>query len=158
MVEKFLQNYRFKIVKPYLNGDVLDFGGNKGELKKFVKGEYFQINYDHSSMVNIYCDTIVSLAVIEYIPVKDVVEVLQRFKIILRKNGKIFITTPTQMAKPVLEFWAYIGIVDKENIKEHQHYWSKKEIYDLASVTGFQIKKYKKFQLGFNQFAVLEHK
>ena len=41
MVEKFLQNYRFKIVKPYLNGDVLDFGGNKGELKKFVKESTF---------------------------------------------------------------------------------------------------------------------
>ena len=158
LIENFLQNYRFKIVKPYLNGDVLDFGGNKGELKKFVHGEYFLINYDHSSMVNIYCDTIVSLAVIEHIPVKDVVEVFQRFKMILRKNGKIFITTPTQMAKPVLELWAYIGIVDKENIKEHQHYWSKKEIYDLASVTGFKIKKYKIFQLGFNQFSIFEHK
>ena len=67
-------------------------------------------------------------------------------------------TTPTKMAKPVLEFMAFVGIVDKDNIAEHKHYWSKKEIYDLAEKAGFVVKKYKKFQIGFNQLATLEHK
>ena len=157
-LEKFLQNYRFKMAKPYLIGDVLDFGGNKGELKKFVKGKYLVVNYDPSVMENTHFDTIISLAVIEHIEFDEVFNIFHKFKKILNKGGRIFITTPTKMAKPVLEFWAFLGVVDKENIAEHKHYWSKKEIYQLANQTGFVVKKFKRFQLGFNQLAVLEHK
>jgi len=157
-VEKFLQNYRFKMVKPYLAGDVLDFGGNREELKKFVKGKYLAVNYDHSAMDNIYFDTIVSLAVIEHINVSDVFKIFKKFKIILNNGGKIFITTPTKMAKPVCDLMAFIGAIDKDNIAEHKHYWNKKEIYNLAEDGGFIVKKYKKFQMGFNQLAIFEHK
>jgi 2-polyprenyl-3-methyl-5-hydroxy-6-metoxy-1,4-benzoquinol methylase len=155
---RFLQSYRFRIANPYLIGSVLDFGGNKGELKKLVKGGYLLVNYDHSLMENTHFDTIVSLAVIEHIPPDDVFKIFQKFKIILNKEGRIFLTTPTKMAKPVLEFMVFMGIIYKENIAEHRHYWSKKEIYDLAKKTEFVVKKYKKFQIGFNQLAVLEHK
>jgi len=153
-----LQNYRFKMVKPYLAGDVLDFGGNREELKKFVKGKYLAVNYDHSAMDNIYFDTIVSLAVIEHINVSDVFKIFKKFKIILNNGGKIFITTPTKMAKPVCDLMAFIGAIDKDNIAEHKHYWNKKEIYNLAEDGGFIVKKYKKFQMGFNQLAIFEHK
>jgi len=156
--EKFLQDYRFRMVKPYLVGDVLEFGGNEGELKELVEGKYLVVNYDHSVMEDAHFDTIVSLAVIEHIPVKEVFNIFQKFSVVLNKGSRIFLTTPTKMAKPVLEFWASIGIIDKENIEEHKHYWSKKEIYDLAKKTGFVVRKYKKFQIGFNQLAVFEHK
>ena len=42
--EKLLQNMRFSKAKQYIKGDVLDFGGNEGELKPFVKGEYTIVN------------------------------------------------------------------------------------------------------------------
>ena len=157
-LEKFLQNYRFKMVKPYLIGDVMDFGGNEGELKKFVKGKYLVVNYDHSVMENTSFDTIVILAVIEHIEFDEVFQIFYKFKKILNKRGRIVLTTPTKIAKPVLELWSFLGIVDKENIAEHKHYWSKKEIYQLANKTGFVVKKFKRFQLGFNQLAVFEHK
>jgi hypothetical protein len=67
LLEGYLQQSRFKQVQPYLNGDVLDFGGNKGELKKFVNGTYTLVNYDHSPMQNKTFDTVVALAVIEHI-------------------------------------------------------------------------------------------
>ena len=51
-LENLLQGYRFNKVKKYLIGDVLDFGGNEGELKIFVKGNYTLVNYDHSPMFN----------------------------------------------------------------------------------------------------------
>lgn len=156
-LERYLQNYRFKMVKPYLVGDVIDFGGNEGELKKFVSGGYLVVNYDHSVMEGKKCDSIVSLAVIEHIEVEDVYKIFKKFKKILKEDGRIFITTPTKMAKPVLELWAFLGIVDRENIAEHKHYWSRRDIQRLAAKTGFVIKKYKKFQMGFNQFAVFEH-
>ncbi|MBP8617892.1 MAG: methyltransferase domain-containing protein [Candidatus Pacebacteria bacterium] len=157
-LDKLLQSYRFKMVRPYLIGDVMDFGGNKGELKRFVEGRYLNVNYDHSVMENTHFDTIVCLAVIEHIEFDEVFKIFYKFKKILNREGRIFLTTPTKMAKPVLEFWAFLGVIDRGSIVEHKHYWSKKEIYQLANETGFVIKRFKKFQLGFNQLAVFEHR
>lgn len=154
--ESFLQNARFSRALPYIKGDVLDFGGNEGELKKFVKGEYTLVNYDHAPMENKTFDTIIALAVIEHIPVQDVWDVFGKFKYKLKPKGQLLLTTPTPLAKPLLEFMAFINILDKHNIEEHKHYWTKKEIMELASQNGFTVKKYKRFQLGFNQMAVLE--
>jgi len=154
--EKFLQTLRFKKVRPYLIGDVLDFGGNKGELGKFVTGKYLAVNYDWSALEGKNFDTIVCLAVIEHLLPEEVFGVFKKFKGILKKDGRIFVTTPTRIVKPVLELMASLGIVDKKNIAEHKHYWSKTELYELAHKTGFAVKKYKKFQLGFNQLIILE--
>lgn len=156
-LEKFLQNYRFRMVKSYLTGDVLDFGGNEGELKKYVTGKYTVINYDHSQLENESPNTIVALAVMEHIEIDGVYGIFMKFKKVLKKDGIIFLTTPTKMAKPVLEIWAFLGIVDRKNIEEHKHYWTKEEILDLAEKTGFVVEKYRKFQFGFNQMAVLRH-
>ena len=146
------------MVKKYLKGDVLDFGGNEGELKRFVTGKYTIVNYDHSGMERKTFDTIVLLAVVEHINVDDVYKIFKKFKTCLSKNGKIFLTTPTPASKPVLEFLAKVGVLGKENIEEHKHYWSKKDIFNLAKETGFEVEKYKKFQIGFNQYAVFRHK
>jgi 2-polyprenyl-3-methyl-5-hydroxy-6-metoxy-1,4-benzoquinol methylase len=155
-LEGFLQQFRFKKVRPFLNGDVLDFGGNEGELQKFVNGTYTLVNYDHSPMKNKTFDTVVALAVIEHIEVDDVFSVFKEFRIKVRPNGIIFLTTPTPLAKPLLTFLAFINVLEKHNIEEHKHYWTRDEIEKLAKENGFTIKKYKKFQLGFNQLAILE--
>lgn len=103
-------------------------------------------------------DTIVSLAVIEHISAKDVHDIFSRFKKNLNENGVIFLTTPTPVAKPVLEFLAAIGLLEKENIEEHKHYWTKRGLRGLAEASGFYVTNYKKFQLGFNQYLILRHK
>jgi 2-polyprenyl-3-methyl-5-hydroxy-6-metoxy-1,4-benzoquinol methylase len=156
-MERFLQNYRFRMVKNLIKGDVMDFGGNEGELKKYVKGHYFLVNYDHSVMDNAEADTITILAVIEHITLVEVHEIFKKFKTILRPGGKILITTPTLAADPVLRFLAKLGFLDKKNIEEHAHYWSRAEIEELARQNGFTLEKYKRFQFGFNQFAIFVH-
>jgi 2-polyprenyl-3-methyl-5-hydroxy-6-metoxy-1,4-benzoquinol methylase len=156
LLEAFLQQSRFKKVRPYLNGDVLDFGGNKGELRKFVEGSYTLVNYDHSPMENKTFDTVVALAVIEHIEVNDVYTIFKEFGIKVKPNGKILLTTPTPFAKQLLEFLAYLNVLDRHNIEEHKHYWTRDEIGKLANENGFSVKKYKKFQLGFNQLVILE--
>lgn len=150
-VERFLRDYRFRMVKPYLKGDVLDFGGNNGELGLYVKGRYVPVNYDHSVMKGKF-DTIVSLATIEHLYEYEIYTLFKKFRKML--GGYLFITTPTRMSKPVLEFMAWLGLTDKENIAEHKHYWTKSELLDLARTTGFEVVRYKKFQLGFNQIMI----
>ena len=73
----------------------------------------------------------------------------------LKKGGKIILTTPTPQSKWLLESLASLHILDKQNIEEHKHYWNMKEIYDLAEMNGLRVEFYEKFQLGFNQFAIL---
>ena len=157
-IEHLLQTWRFKMVAPYLTGDVLDFGGNDGELEQLVKGSYTCVNYDHTPMMGKTFDTIVALAIIEHLSVEDVHAVFEQFKKSLNPNGHIFLTTPTVMAKPVLDTLAALNLVDRENIAEHKHYWTHQDLIDLANKTGFVIKKYNLFQLGFNQLALLSPK
>lgn len=155
-LEKFLQQYRFRLVRPHLIGDVLDFGGNQGELRNLVTGDYMVVNYDHSALQKANPDTIIALAVIEHIDMSEVFRVFQIFKNIIKPEGRIFLTTPTPMARPVLELLARFGFLEKENIAEHKHYWTKADINTLAEENGFFVKKYRKFQGGFNQYAILE--
>ena len=157
LLERFLQNYRFNMVKPYLKGNVLDFGGNYGELGKYVSGRYLVVNYDHTAMNNKCFDIIIALAVIEHIHPDEVNLIFKKFKLILNKKGKIILTTPTRRAKLLLKAFALIGVLDKGAVAEHKHYWTKKELYIMAKRAGFVVTKYIKFQLGFNQFAILEH-
>ena len=156
--EGLLQQSRFKMAIPFLKGDVLDFGGNEGELKKFVRGSYTLVNYDHSPMKNKTFDTIVVLAVIEHIPVGDVFDVFRSFTGKLRPDGMLLLTTPTPQAKRLLELMAFFNLLDRHNIREHKHYWTKEDICRLAEKNGFVMKQYKKFQLGFNQMAILEQR
>lgn len=102
-------------------------------------------------------DTIVALAVIEHLPVAEVYAIFDTFKTKLRPQGLIFLTTPSPLAKPVLECMAAINLLDKANIAEHKHYWTKKEIFELGKKTGYSVLKYKKIQIGFNQLAIFEH-
>jgi cyclopropane fatty-acyl-phospholipid synthase-like methyltransferase len=156
-LEKFLQNYRFAKVKPYLSGKVLDFGGNQGELAKLVGQEnYLAVNYDRRPMKGRKFDTIVALAVIEHIEYEEVFKIFGEFQEVLNPQGKVFLTTPTTYAKPVLETLARVGFLDKHNIEEHKHYWTKKEIEELAHQNGFRVAKYGKFQGVFNQYAIFE--
>jgi hypothetical protein len=45
-----LQQYRFRKAIPFLKGNVLDFGGNDGELQQYVSGSYTLVNYDYGPM------------------------------------------------------------------------------------------------------------
>ncbi len=157
LVEKILQKQRFKKILPFVKGkSVLDFGGNKGELKEYISQKYTLCNEDYSVLKGKKFDTIVSLAVVEHIQLEQVLKIIKMLREHLNKNGRIIITTPTKRNKPVLEFLAKINLLDRENIKEHKHYWSKEELFNLAKKVDLDISHYKKFQFGLNQIIVLD--
>ena len=151
-METFLQKRRFNKALPYIVGHVLDFGGNRGELKNHLKHSASYTYINDENIPDKKYDTVVALAVIEHLPVNRVYKVLQRF---YKTGGQVVITTPSKQSKWILEFMAWLGITDRDNIREHKSYWNKEELLTLAKATGFNVARYKKFQFGLNQLLVL---
>lgn len=98
-------------------------------------------------------DTVFLNAVLEHLP--DSYSVLKECKRILKTNGKIVMTTPTRLAKPVLEFMAFkLHIINEDEILEHVHYYNKKDIIDLADKLEMKLNKYKFFEFFMNSLIV----
>ena len=65
------------------------------------------------------------------------------------------LTTPTRMAKPILEFMAFqLHIINEDEILEHQHYYSKRDIVMLGKKLGMELVKYSYFEMGLNSIIV----
>ena len=83
---------------------------------------------------------------------------------ILRNGGRIIMTTPTRIAKPVLEFLSFkLHLINEDEIREHKHYFNKgdiKTLVDLINTTqmnggGLSLERYSIFELGFNSLIIL---
>lgn len=74
----------------------------------------------------------------------------------LKSDGYLLLTTPTKLAKPILEFLSYkLGIVSKREIEEHKHYYSVDEINRLF--TKYLILKNKQtFEIGMNNYVLFK--
>ena len=90
-------------------------------------------------------------------------EVIAEAARVLRPGGRIVMTTPTRMAKPVLEFLAYtLHVINEDEIREHKHYFNKSDINNLvAAINGadtsalVSLERYSFFELGLNSLIVL---
>lgn len=93
------------------------------------------------------------LAVLEHLPMNSFL--FEEAVRVLKRDGYFILTTPTPMAKPVLEILSYrLHLISEESIREHQHYYTKRELLELMKKHGFEIVKYQKFQFGFNELIV----
>lgn len=102
-------------------------------------------------------DTVFLNAVLEHL--EEPVDMLLECKRILKNEGEIVMTTPTRMAKPILEFMAFrLHIINEEEILEHKHYWTKKDIHMLSKKLDMSLIKYGYFEMGLNSLIVLKKK
>jgi len=158
-IEKLLQWLRFEKASGYVYGRVLDFGGNNGEFGRYLQlnsisiSSYTFVN-DIKAVTGVY-DAIMCLAVIEHIDVREVFKTFKILKNHLSCKGKIVVTTPSCMSKVLLQFLAFIGLLDKKNLAEHKHYWNRYELFALTGSNDLTF-TYSKFQFGFNQLIVLK--
>lgn len=178
-LEKFLQILRFSRVFPYLknNSKVLDIGcGYNGAMlsvisSKIYEGMGIDVSVSKKKIANNiklssqrsaklqknYFDLATCLAVVEHLE-KPIVLLKIAYKS-LKKNGKLIITTPSPIAKPILEFLAFrLGVVSKQEIKDHKKYYSKDELVSLLVSCGFKQKniEVKSFSFGMNTFAIVK--
>lgn len=181
LLDKFLSNYRLTVATKYIEQDdvILDFGcgvqyylldrfkdkfklgvGLDYDIKDCQKGNIVLINYKYQSSLPLkenFFDKVFLLAVLEHIEMKDVGALFLEFSRILKKNGRIIITTPTPRCKPILEFIAFkLKLVAAEEVTDHKHYYIAKEIYDLAAESGLKVINFKLFQFALNSLYVIE--
>ncbi len=126
-----------------LDYDVDDTSFNNLVLKKF--------NFiDKLPFTNDYFDSIFMLAVLEHIDPNKVDLLFKEFSRVLKTKGKIVMTTPTQLSKPLLELLASLNIINKDEIKDHKKYYSESDVLLLGKNNGFSVSNYELFQFGLN--------
>jgi ubiquinone/menaquinone biosynthesis C-methylase UbiE len=96
-------------------------------------------------------DAVTVLAVLEHL--KHPEEVVGEIFRILKPGGKILITVPSPMNKPLLEMFAQVGLVRKEMIDQHENYFTLKRLGSLLKKTGYSEINVGHFQLGLNTYA-----
>ena len=179
--DKFLRKYRIKMVKPtiekYNNCRLLDVGcGWEAKLLKSIENyiEYgIGIDFKPPKLKtkkletievilekelpfeNESFDVVTMLAVLEHLSYAE--NILKEIHRVLKNDGRLIITVPSKIAKPILEFLSYkMHIIDRLEIEDHKKYYNKKDIFEAAEISNFIVEKHKYFQLGCNNFAILK--
>ena len=93
-------------------------------------------------------DLVIALAVIEH--VKNPREFVQICKRILKENGQILITTPAPYSDPILKFISKLGIINGDEIEEHNIYFTPYSLSELLESEGFKVLFAERFLFGLN--------
>ena len=97
------------------------------------------------------CDAVFLVAVLEHLD--DPNAIFEEAARVLKHGGKFVLTTPTRIAKPILETMAFrLHIINEDEIREHKHYYNKAEIESLYRNYGFHNYKYQLY-MGGGKFA-----
>lgn len=177
----WLQSLRFRKARPWIKGPrVLDLGCSQGELLDWVSGitdyvgvegrpdafSVVQKKYPNHHFINTYVDkdnvssldiderdTVVMLAVLEHLEHPS--EVLKGLGKYLVSGGRVVLTTPSPLGKPILEVGSWLGFFMKE-MDEHHEYFSRKDLRELCRQSGYRLVHLQSFEGGLNHLAVME--
>lgn len=134
-------------------GTGLDAYIENAELNTNIKLIKCRIGEEVLPLEDSSVDVVTALAVLEHLESPD--QTISEIQRILRPGGRLILTTPTPMAKSVLEFLAFrCGIISRQDIEDHKHYYNKSELYE--KLREFRNINYKSFQLYMNQIVVAE--
>ena len=100
-------------------------------------------------------NVVTAMAILEHLD--DPLSISKEIYRILKPGGVYLITTPTWIAKPILEFLSFkLHLVDEPSLREHKRYFWKDELKEILIKSGFRKSniKLKYFEFGCNLFAV----
>ena len=179
-LERILSYFRYKRTIKYIkNKKVLDFGcGIKNWNSEFI-GRYpkllhgldrsipsagiidnvFEIFRDIQDLPFNDYEIVLSMAVFEHIDPFILIDILGELTDRTSKNAIIFGTTPTPLARPVLEFLSYkLKLIDESQIRDHEIYYDDFWFNKVLSKTDWTLSYYKTFQFGLNSEFILSKK
>lgn len=84
----------------------------------------------------------------------DPEQCLSEVRRVLCPSGLLIITTPSKLARPLLNFLASIKLISRQEIADHKQYYNKKSLYKALKNTGFREISTTTFQCGLNLFAI----
>ncbi|MCL0091668.1 class I SAM-dependent methyltransferase [Dehalococcoidales bacterium] len=175
---------RCEVVLPWLRGDVLDIGCGEGYLARFVserqryvgidineeiisslKREYMNcpnrefwcVDVDRNippdlPLLNSTFDVIALLAVIEHL--RNPRSVLSFSYRLLKNEGLLLITTPTSVGDKISSLIQFATVGTREPSYPHVRIFTRESLTALIEEVGFQVKTYRKFELGANQLFI----
>lgn len=146
LLRKYAQTIRY--------GVGIDISVSKEHLPNNIELIEKQVELSNKLKPNSF-DTIFALALLEHLS-KPKFALSESYKL-LKRGGKLVITTPSQRAKAILEFMAYrLKLIDQGEISDHKHYYSKNTLLDDLIKCGFSRNNVniKTFEFGLNLFAV----
>ncbi len=120
---------------------------------KFIKGDVVA----GLLLPDDFFDTVLVLAVIEHIEPEKANNFLMEAKRILKKGGRLIITSPTPSSKPILEFLVFkLKIANKEAVADHKHYYALNEMRNLLKNAGFHEIESGYFEFFLNAFYIFK--
>ncbi len=126
---------------------VKNYSSSKLVLKKYTLNK---IPLEKESV-----DIVTAIAVLEHLLNPQVI--LNECFRILKRGGKLILTTPSPTAKPVLEFLSFkLKLIDEKQIKDHKNYFQPSYLINMLTKAGFERKNIKTqyFEWHFNILAV----
>ncbi|MEX2178826.1 MAG: class I SAM-dependent methyltransferase [Gemmatimonadaceae bacterium] len=168
----WLRRRRLEMVRPWLQGRVLDFGCGAASVlaelvppERYLGVEVIPRNFERALRshprhrfapelpTGETFDTIASLAVIEHVPEPE--QMLRAFVARLAPGGQVVLTTPHAWFEWAHVLGARVGIFDHAAEEEHQQLFTRSSLARVADAAGLRLVEYRRFLFGANQLFVL---
>lgn len=99
-------------------------------------------------------DIVTMLAVLEHL--SDPPGMMRETERILRADGRLVLTVPSKIARPVLQFLCHrLKIISEPEMRDHKQYYDRGALKELFSQTGMIIEHHRYFEMGMNNFCVV---
>jgi 2-polyprenyl-3-methyl-5-hydroxy-6-metoxy-1,4-benzoquinol methylase len=172
VLSNFLREQRLRAASGHLRGRILDVGCGVGALAPLCSaGDYVGVDQDPASIdlarqrhsgyrfeasipADERFDVIVLLAVIEHVP--DPAGFLRPMVDCLAEGGCFVLTTPYRRAAWMHGLGAKVGLCSAEADAEHEIFFDRPIMEEIAASAGLRISEYRRFLFGVNQLFLLE--
>ncbi len=178
LLTPYLGLWRYRVVRPFLQGDILDIGCGQAQIVSFLapKQRYVgielrarqvaalrgrlpayaffrrDIEAEPLALGDQHFDTVLMLAVIEHLkePARALAEAARH----LHPEGHVIVTTPTARGQRWHGWGARLGLFSTYAAKDHCQTFNGDGLRLLFHGAGLHLVHYRLFQWGGNQLAV----
>lgn len=177
-IDYLLQNERIRQAKKFITGNtLLDIGCHFGEIfdsilkKRPITGDGIdgiidsKIEKKHYTLypgyfpqdfaINKKYDNITLLAVLEHVPIEELVKYPATLKEFLNPQGRVIITIPTKKVDHILNILLFFKLIHGMDLIHHQDF-ERSLIKNIFIQNGYTMIKEKRFELGLNLLYVFE--